>query len=201
MVFLLQVFLCFYIVLIPFQNMQTSTRTQTGGNFPFAHPGLHNSVRNAVLDYTNPVGSLPLTSHHLLASAANQALHFPKLREQENLLLRQEAMKQARGERVAKKLQKLTPVQDFEECCNRYTESTHCIFFFFFFKWIRLFCLVTCFVCLFHLRKCITGFIPPHILKNTRENFLNFPNRAQRKAYMLHLRTPKCRYPPSSCCV
>ena len=131
MVFLLQVFLCFYIVLIPFQNMQTSTRTQTGGNFPFAHPGLHNSVRNAVLDYTNPVGSLPLTSHHLLASAANQALHFPKLREQENLLLRQEAMKQARAERVAKKLQKLTPVQDFEECCNRYTETTHCIFFFF----------------------------------------------------------------------
>ena len=128
MVFLLQLFLCFYILLVPFQNMQT--RTQTGGNFPFALPGLHNSVRNAVLDYTNPVGSLPLTSHHLLASAANQALHFPKLREQENLLLRQEAMKQARAERVAKKLQKLTPVQDFEECCNRYTETTHCIFFF-----------------------------------------------------------------------
>jgi len=127
MVFLLQLFLCFYILLVPFQNMQT--RTQTGCNFPFALPGLHNSVRNAVLDYTNPVGSLPLTSHHLLASAANQALHFPRLREQENLLLRQEAMKQARAERVAKKLQKLTPVQDFEECCNRYTETTHCIFF------------------------------------------------------------------------
>ena len=126
MVFLLQVFLCFYIVLIPFQNMQTSTRTQTGDNFPPPSPsqlcenctGLH-----------KPSGQ-PST-HHLLASAANQALHFPKLREQENLLLRQEAMKQARAERVAKKLQKLTPVQDFEECCNRYTESTHCIFFFF----------------------------------------------------------------------
>ena len=69
------------------------------------------------------------------------------------------------------------------------------------FMYCVCFCLVTCFVCLFHLRKCITGFIPPHILKNTREKFLNFPNRAQRKAYMLHLRTPKCRYPPSSCCV
>ena len=77
------------------------------------------------------MGSLPLTSHHLLASAANQALHFPKLREQENLLLCQEAMKQARAERVTKRLAKLTPVQDFQDCCNRYTESTHYIFFFF----------------------------------------------------------------------
>ena len=63
------------------------------------------------------------------------------------------------------------------------------------------FCLVTCvilFACLFHERRCVTGFIPPHILKNTREKFPNFPNRAQRKAYMLHLRTPKSRCPPST---
>ena len=44
----------------------------------------------------------------------------------ENLLLRQEAMNQARAGGVTKKLAKLTPVQNFQECYNRYTATTHC---------------------------------------------------------------------------
>ena len=35
-------------------------------------------------------------------------------------------MNQARAGRVTKKLAKLTPVQDFQECCNRYTSTTYC---------------------------------------------------------------------------
>ena len=43
-------------------------------------------------------------------------------------------------------------------------------------------------------RKCITGFIPEPILKRSRDKFLNFPTRNQRKAFIINLRTPKSRY-------
>ena len=69
--------------------------------------------RSAVLEYAN-VGF-----HHLLATSANQALHFPKLRQQENLQVKAQKLQAAREANLNKKLKKLTPVQDFEDCCNR----------------------------------------------------------------------------------
>ena len=69
--------------------------------------------RSAVLEYAN------VDFHHLLATSANQALHFPKLRQQENLQVKAQKLQAAREANLNKKLKKLTPVQDFEDCCNR----------------------------------------------------------------------------------
>ena len=43
-------------------------------------------------------------------------------------------------------------------------------------------------------RQCLTGFIPEAVLKRSRDKFLNFPTRSQRKSYITNLRTPKSRY-------
>ena len=69
--------------------------------------------RSAVLEYAN------VDFHHLLATSANQALHFPNLREQENLQVKAQKLQAACEANLNKKLEKLTPVQDFEDCCNR----------------------------------------------------------------------------------
>ena len=47
----------------------------------------------------------------------------------------------------------------------------------------RLFYLFPC------SRKCITGFIPETVLRRSRDKFLNFPTRNQRKLYISNLRT------------
>ena len=82
--------------------------------FPFVQPHLYRDVRSGILDYTNPT-----TSHHLLASEGNLSLHFPKLREQENLRALEQKQQAARIAAVQKKLDKLTPVGEFEKCCAR----------------------------------------------------------------------------------
>ena len=82
--------------------------------FPFVQPHLYRDVRSGILDYTNPT-----TSHHLLASEGNLSLHFPKLREQENLRALEQKQQAARIAAVQKKLDKLTPVGEFENCCAR----------------------------------------------------------------------------------
>jgi hypothetical protein len=54
-------------------------------------------------------------------------------------------------------------------------------------------------------RQCLTGFIPEAVLKRSRDKFLNFPTRSQRKSYITNLRTPKSRYGTpllvSVCCI
>ena len=82
--------------------------------FPFVQPHLYRDVRSGILDYTNPT-----TSHHLLESEGNLSLHFPKLREQENLRALEQKQQAARIAAVQKKLDKLTPVGEFEKCCAR----------------------------------------------------------------------------------
>ena len=59
--------------------------------------------------------------HHFLASRTNQVLHFPKLREQENLLEKQKQLEEIRRQAVQKRATKLTAVEHFEECCSRFT--------------------------------------------------------------------------------
>ena len=73
-------------------------------SFPFVQPSLHKDVQSGILDYTNPSRS---TSAHHLASEANVSLHFPRLREQENLIALQEKHAQARLQQFQKKLDKL----------------------------------------------------------------------------------------------
>ena len=154
--------------------------------FPFVQPSLHKDVRSGILDYTNP--SRSTSAHHLLASEANVSLHFPRLREQENLIALQEKHAQARLQQFQKKLDKLTPVGEFSDCCSRYSfscaifEHGWCVHA----KLHLPFCLPS--------RKCLTGFIPPNVLNRSREKFLNFPTRSQRKSFILNLRTPKTRY-------
>jgi len=153
---------------------------------PFRPTSLHKDVRSGILDYTNP--SRSTSAHHLLASEANVSLHFPRLREQENLIALQEKHAQARLQQFQKKLDKLTPVGEFSDCCSRYSfscaifEHGWCVHA----KSHLPFCLPS--------RKCLTGFIPPNVLNRSREKFLNFPTRSQRKSFILNLRTPKTRY-------
>ena len=130
----------------------------------------------------------------------------------ENLLLRQEAMNQARAGGVTKKLAKLTPVQDFQECCNRYTATTHCsvdfmdlvchidstVMFcvFRFGVHVRVVCAFVWSLVWFFLFVCFMEGdasldLSHHISWSTQgEN----PRTFQTDAYMLHLRTPKSRY-------
>ena len=82
--------------------------------FPFVQPNLYRDVRSGILDFTTSTAS-----HHLLASDANISLHFPKLREQENLRALEQKQQSARVAAVQKKLEKLTPVEEFQECCSR----------------------------------------------------------------------------------
>ena len=63
---------------------------------------------------------VPLNDHHFLASRTNQVLHFPKLREQENLLEKQKQLEEIRRQAVQKRATKLTAVEHFEECCSRF---------------------------------------------------------------------------------
>ena len=83
--------------------------------FPFENPNLYRDVRSGILDYTNSARA----SHHLLASDANISLHFPKLREQENLRALETKQNTARLAAVQKKMEKLTAVEDFKKCCAR----------------------------------------------------------------------------------
>ena len=85
--------------------------------FPFEQPSLYRDVRSSILDYTNP--STGVASHHLLACDANISLHFPKLREQENLRALEKKQEIARAAAFQQKLDKLTPVEDFTKCCSR----------------------------------------------------------------------------------
>jgi len=55
-------------------------------------------------------------------------------------------------------------------------------------------CLVQYNVSFMFSRKCITGFIPEAVLRRSRDKFLNFPTRSQRKSYISNLRTTKSRY-------
>ena len=82
--------------------------------FPFVQPNLYRDVRSGILDFTTSTAS-----HHLLASDGNISLHFPKLREQENLRALEQKQQSARVAAVQKKLEKLTPVEEFQECCSR----------------------------------------------------------------------------------
>ena len=154
---------------------------------PFA-PSFYKDTRSAILEYAS------VDFHHLLATSANQALHFPKLREQENIHLKVQQHEAARQARLNKKLEKMTPVEDFSDCCKRYSTSSaccaHCQLIFFYPVNTRS-AKNTCSA--FVVRKCLTGLIPQRILKHSREKFLNFPNRAQRKSFILSLRTPKCK--------
>ena len=131
----------------------------------------------------------------------------------ENLLLRQEAMNQARAGWVTKKLAKLTPVQDFQECCNRYTATTHCsvdfmdlvchidsMVMFCVFRFgvhVRVVCAFVWSLVWFFLFVCFMGGdasldLSHHISWSTPgENSRTF----QTEAYMLHLHTPKSRCP------
>ena len=59
---------------------------------------------------------VPLNDHHFVASRTNQILHFPKLREQENLLQKQKQLEEIRRIAVAKRASKLTAVKHFEQC-------------------------------------------------------------------------------------
>ena len=83
--------------------------------FPFENPNLYRDVRSGILDYTNSSRA----SHHLLASDANISLHFPKLREQENLRALETKQNTARLAALQKKMEKLTAVEDFKKCCAR----------------------------------------------------------------------------------
>ena len=83
--------------------------------FPFENPNLYRDVRSGILDYTNSARA----SHHLLASDANISLHFPKLREQENLRALETKQNTARLAALQKKMDKLTAVEDFKKCCLR----------------------------------------------------------------------------------
>ena len=74
--------------------------------FPFENPNLYRDVRSGILDYTNSSRA----SHHLLASDANISLHFPKLREQENLRALETKQNTARLAALQKKMEKLTAV-------------------------------------------------------------------------------------------
>ena len=74
--------------------------------FPFEQPSLYRDVRSSILDYTNP--STGVASHHLLACDANISLHFPKLREQENLRVLEKKQEIARAAAFQQKLDKLT---------------------------------------------------------------------------------------------
>ena len=65
------------------------------------------------------VPMVPLKDHHFVASQTNQILHFPKLREQENLLQKKNQLEEIRLKAVEKRASKLTPVEHFEECCSR----------------------------------------------------------------------------------
>ena len=85
--------------------------------FPFEQPSLYRDVRSSILDYTNP--STGVASHHLLACDANISLHFPKLREQENLRALEKKQQISRLAAFQQKLDKLTPVEDFTKCCSR----------------------------------------------------------------------------------
>ena len=70
-----------------------------------------------ILDYTNPSTGVAL--HHLLARDANISLHFPKLREQENLRALEKKQEIACLAAFQQKLDKLNPVEDFTKCCSR----------------------------------------------------------------------------------
>ena len=83
--------------------------------FPFENPNLYRDVRSGILDYTHSSRA----SHHLLASDANISLHFPKLREQENLRALETKQNTARLAALQKKMDKLTAVENFNKCCSR----------------------------------------------------------------------------------
>ena len=65
----------------------------------------------------------------LLATSGNQTLYFPKLREQENIHIKAQQHEAARQARLNKKLEKMTPVEDFSDCCTRYSTSCACRIF------------------------------------------------------------------------
>ena len=89
---------------------------------PFA-PSFYKDPRSAILEYAN------VDFHHLLATSGNQTLHFPKLREQENIYIKAQQHEAARQARLNKKLEKMTPVEDFSDCCTRYSTSCACRIF------------------------------------------------------------------------
>ena len=89
---------------------------------PFA-PSFYKDPRSAILEYAN------VDFHHLLATSGNQTLHFPKLREQENIHIKAQQHEAARQARLNKKLEKMTPVEDFSDCCTRYSTSCACRIF------------------------------------------------------------------------
>ena len=62
-------------------------------------------VRSGILDYRNPSRAL----HHLVASAGNISLHFPKLREQANLTALQQKQETAREAALQKKAGETSP--------------------------------------------------------------------------------------------
>ena len=67
---------------------------------PFA-PSFYKDPRSANLEYAN------VDFHHLLATSGNQTLHFPKLREQENIHIKAQQHEAARQARLNKKLEKM----------------------------------------------------------------------------------------------
>ena len=133
------------------------------------------------------VPMVPLKDHHFVASQTNQILHFPKLREQENLLQKKNQLEEIRLKAVEKRASKLTPVEHFEECCSRSTSPPATKVY------------IACSACCDWLsvsvlcRKCLTDGIPEPVLKQCRNRFLNYPTREQRKSYILSLRTPRAR--------
>ena len=54
-----------------------------------------------------------------LSSSPRNISQPTKLRQQENLQVKAQKLQAAREANLNKKLKKLTPVQDFEDCCNR----------------------------------------------------------------------------------
>ena len=121
--------------------------------------------------------------HHAVVSSLRQILHFPRLRQEENLQKKRERFFALCEKKKEKKLKNLTALNNFPQCCCRYKLVCHA----------RSISTIKINKRRLSYRKCVNGVIPQKLLADARNNFLNLVSREARKSFIKSLRTPTKR--------